>query len=238
MTLNEVNLSWGQLSMSLCVMYGVMNVQGSVQQFTYRMHENWMIEGGVYESISSISARKCLMLCVHGCYSVNYDTLARCCEVNDNRVLGIDGTRLTQRLGWRLYEKEPCGLGFQSGTHCHHVIGHALTWFQAGSFCAEFGELLPEIRNEQEQDNLVTDVKTTGRTLPTTFWIGLNGQTNTWPSGLVVNYTFFADGQQIDYFNYCSRFYMNWPEMMYPQFEWLYADCNDMTYFICERRFD
>jgi len=211
-------------------------VVSNVQQFTYRMYENLALRGAVNYTLSNVSAKECCIRCLSEgqCNSVSFNPSSGDCEVNHYGKLNFDGIVYEERSGWRLYEREPCGLGFKSGAHCHHVIPTATRWADAVTFCTQLGESLVEVRNEQEKDDLVTDVVATGYTDLAFVWIGLNTKTNLWPSGYEANYTFWTDGEPNGPTADCTMFYMNWSDNS----TWYDYPCGTFASYVCERRYD
>lgn len=182
------------------------------------------------------SATECCLQCLQDshCNSVNYQASSRLCEINRNRKIDFDRCTIYFRYGWRVYEKTPCGLGFQSGAHCHHVISAVRTWANALSFCNGLGESLVEVRNQQEQHAFISDVTATGSARFSYVWLGLNDETMLWASGIAATYTHWAYSEPDGPEEECVLFYMNWNDNNV----WHDYTCTMQASFVCERRYD
>lgn len=213
-----------------------MLLDAAVREVTFRSYDNFRVSGTADYVIKNTRVRDCCVQCMNddNCNSVSYDTATGDCEVNNNRKLDFSGTTLEARSGWRLYEREPCGLGFQSGAHCHHVISTYRAWSDALDGCVDIGESLPEVRNEKEKDDLVADVMATGKADLGFIWIGLNDETMLWASGNPANYTYWSPGEPSSSLEQCTLFYLNWADNN----EWLDYPCHTFASSVCERRFD
>ena len=200
----------------------------------FRRLDNLALSGSADSSLNTVSAIDCCMQCSleRFCNSVNFHLSSGLCELNIGRKLDFAGNTLVTRSGWRVYEREPCGLGYQSGQHCHHVIAPHKTWANAQSFCEDLGENLPEIRNVQEKDALVTDVMATGSTSMAYIWIGLNDETMTWSNGNPASYTFWEDTEPDGPEEQCVVFYINWSN-----YKWHDYGCTNTFSYVCQRRF-
>lgn len=223
--------------------YGVANVlyrnTGAVTAHklsdTFRSFEGMILNSQPDYTLSAASAIDCTWHCLqaNSCNSVNYERTSGTCEINIGRKLNFAGDTLEHRTGWSVYEKEPCGLGYQTGVHCHHVIAATKTWDEAVQFCGELGETLPEYFSYSEKDALVEDVLATGETSYVHIWLGLKESTMLWNSGASISFLYWYPTAQMDTIYGCIGIVVNWLSD-----KWYDYPCSDYLYSVCERRYN
>lgn len=215
--------------------FGVMTT--SVQQTAFRRLDGKTYNGKPDLSVVVKSAMQCCVECLkYDCNSANYEPTSGTCEVNIVGRLDFNGNGLVEKSGWRLYEREPCGLGVKTGKHCHHLIADIKTQADAQSYCEELNESLPEIQSLQEMLDLVDDIMALFPTTTHWLWIGLDKTTMTWTTGNNVTFTYWdtSNGQPNSPAENCANFLVNLPYGNY----WHDVSCLTAIESVCERRYD
>lgn len=189
---------------------------------------------------TATSAIGCCVQCLRmaDCISVNYKPETAACDVNNGHRPSLEDGILEANIGWRLYEKYPCGLGYQTGNRCLHVIFQPMKWTQARDYCQTIDGRLPEVFSVQEMDALVSDITEAGIDNNSWIWLGLNKTSMLWTSGAAANFTNWNTRAQSSTIpdtgsdsRECTMFGLNRSDN-----RWNVRRCNFEASFVCEKR--
>lgn len=202
----------------------------------FRKFENMTFSLKPNIATTATSAIGCSVQCLQmaDCISVNYKQETGACDVNNGQKPSLEDGTLEASIGWRLYEKNPCGLGYQSGNHCHHVFFQQMKWTQARDFCQTIDGRLPEVFSVQEMDALVSDITEAGMDNNPWIWLGLNKTSMLWTSGAAANFTYWRTNSRPDTVpdsKECTLFRLNRLDN-----RWDVRRCNFKASFVCEKR--
>ena len=159
------------------------------------------------------------------CVSASFNRYDGKCELNMGSIFTEGNDLFVFTPYWDTFEMMPCGLGWQTGRNCRHLISLACTYIEAQNYCSSFYDNLVALNTKIELNGLYVYLDNTNRTdlvSERRFWVGFNNSAMPWNATVV---DVDGDGRCL---------VINPEERNQTDFEsW---DCDSRFWFVCERR--
>jgi len=159
------------------------------------------------------------------CVSASFNRYDGKCELNIGSIFTEGNDLFAFTPYWDTFEMMPCGLGWQTGRNCRHLISLACTYIEAQEYCSSFYDNIVALNTKIELNGLYVYLDNTNRTdlvSERRFWVGFNNSAMPWNATVV---DVDGDGRCL---------VINPEERNQKDFE--SRNCDSRFWFVCERR--